>query len=344
MSSFLQRRLTEEPVTSIQPLNGNSASANVIDEFDHFDAAPAAPPTPAPASPVKRQGAGQSVAAKRGSSNKVIQLRRQLRGKLLASPDEADQWERHNPDHQRTIIERLDTILDRMAVQLSQEEVHDLREGLLDDLLGFGAIQALVEDHACSEIMVNGPFVIFSENKGKLIETEFAFDDEEHILFTARRIVRPLGRELSRANPMVDARLPDGSRVHVVTDPSALNGTTITIRKFPEERITVQHLLKWGSISKEMADYFEACVVSRLNIVVSGGTGSGKTTLLNVLSGFIPEDERIITIEDSAELQLVQRHVVRLETAPPIPAARPKAAWKFAIWSKARCVCARTAW
>ena len=118
---------------------------------------------------------------------------------------------------------------------------------------------------------------------------------------------------------MVDARLPDGSRVHIVADPSALNGTTITIRKFPDKRLTVDDLIKFGSFTKEVGNFFEACVVSRLNIVVSGGTGSGKTTLLNVLSSFIPEDERIITVEDSAELQLAQRHVVRLETSPPMP-------------------------
>jgi pilus assembly protein CpaF len=253
---------------------------------------------------------------------RVAKLRRQLRAKLLASEDEADFWERGNPDHERTIMERIDTVLDKMNVQLMEVERHSLVEGLLDDLLGFGAIQPLVEDSSVSEIMVNGPDIIFAEKGGKLEETELVFDDAEHVMHTARRIVRPLGRDLSRLNPMVDARLPDGSRVHVVSNPSALNGTTITIRRFPEERITVDHLIKWGSMTQDMADFFEACVTSRMNIVVSGGTGSGKTTLLNVLSSFIPEDERIITIEDSAELQLAQRHVVRLETAPPIPGSK----------------------
>jgi pilus assembly protein CpaF len=194
-----------------------------------------------------------------------------------------------------------------------------LKEKLLDDLLGFGAIQPMVMDKSITEIMVNGPDIVFAEVKGKLREIDIVFDDEEHVYWTAQRIVRPLMRNLNRSNPMTDARLPDGSRVHLITLPSALLGTTITIRKFPEKRLTVEDLIKFGSFTKDVADFLEACVVSRLNIVVSGGTGSGKTTLLNVLSAYIPEDERIITVEDSAELQLAQRHVVRLETCPPIP-------------------------
>ncbi|MBE2271509.1 MAG: CpaF family protein, partial [Anaerolinea sp.] len=210
-------------------------------------------------------------------------------------------------------------VLERKEYRLTPDEFERLRDMLLDDLLGFGAIQPLVLDKACSEIMVNGPEVIFAEIKGKMLETEFVYDDEDHILYTAQRIVRPLSRQLNRANPMVDARLPDGSRVHIVTEPSALQGTTISIRKFPEKRLTIEDLIKFGSLTPDVAEFLKACVNSRLNIVVSGGTGSGKTTLLNVLSAYIPDDERIVTIEDSAELQLKQRHVVRLETAPPLP-------------------------
>ena len=207
----------------------------------------------------------------------------------------------------------------KLNVDLSDHEYEELKECLLNDIIGFGAIEPLVQDKGYSEIMVNGPEIIFAEYKGKLMETEIVFDDEDHVYWTAKRIVRPLQRTINRSNPMVDARLPDGSRVHIVTLPSALMGTTITIRKFPDKRLTVDDLIGWGSFTQEVANFFEACVVSRLNIVVSGGTGSGKTTLLNVLSNFIPEDERIITVEDSAELQLAQRHVVRLETAPPLP-------------------------
>ncbi len=278
-----------------------------------------------PAAPESRQtqaakhSSASFIPPKRRTTPRVAQLRKQLRTKLLAFPEEADLWKRHDPDKQKLLTSRLHTVLGKMGVTLSPPELQELTEGLLDDLLGFGPIQPLVDDTSISEIMVNGPDIVFAEQKGKLVETEYVFDDNEHALFTAQRIVRPLQRQLNRSFPMVDARLPDGSRVHIVSDPSALLGTTITIRKFPAKRLTVDDLIQFGSFTQEVAQFFEACVVSRLNIVVSGGTGSGKTTLLNVLSSYIPEDERIITIEDSAELQLAQRHVVRLETAPAIP-------------------------
>jgi pilus assembly protein CpaF len=204
-------------------------------------------------------------------------------------------------------------------MQLAPQELAELEAALIADLLGFGAIDPLVYDPICSEIMVNGPEIIFAERKGKIVESDYVFDDEEHLQWTSHRIVRPLQRDFSRRNPMVDARLPDGSRVHLIMPPSALQGTTLTIRKFPARPLTVEDLIRFGSFTEEVAEFMRACVVGRLNIVVSGGTGSGKTTLLNVLSAFIPEDERIVTIEDSAELQLSQRHVVRLETCPPLP-------------------------
>jgi pilus assembly protein CpaF len=262
---------------------------------------------------------GYVVPSKRRAPGKLAQLRKQLRTKLLAFPDEADTWKREDVEKCKMLEDRLKTLLQKMNVNLPPQNYEMLKEGLLDDLLGFGSIHSMVLDKSVSEIMVNGPEIIFAEQKGKLKETEIVFDDEEHIYWTAQRIVRPLMRTLDRSNPMVDARLPDGSRVHIVTLPSALLGTTITIRKFPEKRLTVEQLIEWKSFTRDVATFFEACVVSRLNCVVSGGTGSGKTTLLNVLSSYIPEDERIITVEDAAELQLAQRHVVRLETCPPIP-------------------------
>lgn len=262
---------------------------------------------------------GYVVPRKSRTPQHVAILRRQLRSKLLAFPDEADDWTRNDVEKCKIIEDRMKTVLKKLNAKLSPDEYEMLRESLLDDLMGFGAIEPLVQDNSYSEIMVNGPDVVFAENKGKIEETKLVFDDEDHAFWTAQKIVRPLMRSLNRENPMVDARLPDGSRVHLITLPSALQGTTMTIRKFPEKRLTVEDLVKFGSFTSEVGEFFEACVVSRLNIVVSGGTGSGKTTLLNVLSSFIPEDERIITVEDSAELQLAQRHVVRLETAPPIP-------------------------
>ncbi len=272
-----------------------------------------------PLTPQEITDAGYQPPPKRITPPHIAKLRRQLRPKLLADPTEADFWHRNDPSKQATIEKRLQTVLNKMGADLSEEEYIILREGLFNDLMGFGAIEPLIQDRRYSEIMVNGGDVIFAEFKGKLAETEITFDDENHVQWTAQRIVRPLMRALNRENPMVDARLPDGSRVHIVTQPSALNGTTITIRKFPEKRLTWEDLVKFGSFTKEVKDFLEACVVARLNIVISGGTGSGKTTLLNVMSSFIPDDERIVTIEDAAELDLAQRHVVSLETAPPIP-------------------------
>lgn len=277
------------------------------------------------AKPTEPPSSMPPVAAHQGKKRttaRVADLRKKLRSKLLATPDEFDQMKATVPEHRQIIKDRLRTLLERAQIQLPPDEAAELEEALINDLLGFGAIESLVQDRSISEIMVNGPEIIFAERKGRLTETEIVFDDEEHVLWTAHRIVRPLQRDFSRTNPMVDARLPDGSRVHLIMPPSALQGTTITIRKFPEKQLTWQDLVNFGSFTEEVAKFLQACVQVHLNIVVSGGTGSGKTTLLNVLSSFIPDTERIITIEDSAELQLMQRHVVRLETAPPIPGTK----------------------
>jgi pilus assembly protein CpaF len=258
------------------------------------------------------------VPPKRRTTPKVAQLRREFRSRLLQTIDEADQWSSAEADKQELLRERLQALLQAEDADLSASEKHELEETLLADLLGFGAVEGLVHDKTVSEIMVNGPDVVFAEQKGKLTETEVVFDDEEHLQWTAQRVVRPLQRHLDRTNPMVDARLPDGSRVHIVMPPAAINGTTMTVRKFPAEPLTVKDLVRFGSFTDDVARFLQACIVSRMNVVVSGGTGSGKTTLLNVLSSFIPEDERIVTIEDAAELQLTQRHVVSLETVPPV--------------------------
>jgi pilus assembly protein CpaF len=327
MSSFLSKRMKEQQVREErQPVPQDDDIDALLTEEEPEK--PAEPPPPEPASNGSSLGmmdegevldTGYHVPPKRRTTPNVKKLRKQLRVKLLAAPTEMDTWNRNDKSRQQVIEERLRTILQKMNIRLSAAEYEELKQSLYNDMLGFGAIEPLIQDRECSEIMVNGPDVIFAERKGKLTETEIVFDDEEHVSWTAQRIVRPIGRELNRSNPMVDARLPDGSRVHIVSQPSALCGTTITIRKFPDKRLTVEDLINFGSFSHEVGTFFEACVVSRLNIVVSGGTGSGKTTLLNVLSSFIPADERIITVEDSAELNLAQRHVVRLETAPAIP-------------------------
>jgi pilus assembly protein CpaF len=172
-------------------------------------------------------------------------------------------------------------------------------------------------DESVSEIMVNGPDKVFVERKGKLAKTNILFEDNEHVMRVIDRIVSPLGRRIDESSPYVDARLPDGSRVNAIIPPLALNGPTLTIRKFEKDPLTIDDLVSFGSLSPETGEFLKACVKGRLNIIVSGGTGSGKTTLLNVLSSFIPEDERIITVENAAELQLRQEHVVTLESRPP---------------------------
>jgi pilus assembly protein CpaF len=190
---------------------------------------------------------------------------------------------------------------------------------ILDEVFGFGPLEVLFREDTISEVMVNGPFIIYIEQKGRLRESGIKFLDDDHVERIIKRIVKPLGRVVDQDCPLVDARLPDGSRVNAVIRPCAIDGPSITIRKFSKDKLTIEDLINFGSVTPQMAEFLRACVVSRLNIVVSGGTGSGKTTLLNILSGFIPEDERIVTIEDAAELQLQQRHVVRLETKKATP-------------------------
>ena len=187
---------------------------------------------------------------------------------------------------------------------------------LFNDIVGYGPIEDLVESEKYSEIMINGPDQIYVEQGGKLVLTDKKFRDEEHLMNIIDRIVSQVGRHVDESSPMCDARLPDGSRVNVIVPPLSLVGPVVTIRKFGKKPITAQQLVKFGSITPNMLSFLEACVKGKLNIIVSGGTGSGKTTLLNVLSSFINDDERIVTIEDAAEVQLKQEHVITLEARP----------------------------
>lgn len=205
-------------------------------------------------------------------------------------------------------------VFEQTQLKLPEELKKEIFSQVFDDLLGFGPIQVLLDDPDISEIMVNGPKKIFIEKKGKLTKSNVVFDDDDHVVRIIDRIILPLGRRVDWDSPTVDARLPDGSRVNAVVRPVAIDGPSITIRKFRKDKLQAEDLINFGSLTRQMADFLEACVKARFNIVVSGGTGSGKTTLLNVLSGFIPENERIITIEDAAELQLQQDHVMRMET------------------------------
>lgn len=211
--------------------------------------------------------------------------------------------------------------LDRVMREVRHEipdniPLHALRQALLDELVGYGPITPMLRMPEISEVMVNGPDRIFVESKGRLYETGVRFFNEKHLVQIIQRIVEPLGRHVDDASPMVDARLPDGSRVNAVVPPLALDGASVTIRKFSEKKLTTDDLINFGSMTKDMALFLEEAVRARQNILVSGGTGSGKTTLLNILSQFIPEGERIVTVEDSAELKLSHRNIVRLEARP----------------------------
>jgi pilus assembly protein CpaF len=222
------------------------------------------------------------------------------------------------PEQRRqTAYQNLVQTYTRTGLQLPDEVREKLFREVLDELTGYGPIQPLLDDGEVTEVMVNGPKQVYIERKGKVVKTDIVFENNEHVLRLIDRIVTPLGRRIDADHPTVDARLPDGSRVNAVIAPVAIDGPAITIRKFSKERLTVKQLIALGSLTETMAEFLRACVVSRLNIIISGGTGSGKTTLLNVLSSYIPEEERIVTIEDAAELQLQQEHVVRLETKPP---------------------------
>jgi len=200
---------------------------------------------------------------------------------------------------------------------LDSAQLEELAGEVVDDVLGLGPIEPLLRDCTVTEIMVNGPEAIYFERGGRLLRSKRAFRDADHVMQVVERILAPLGRRVDEQSPMADSRLPDGSRVNIIVPPLAVDGPSITVRKFAREPLTARKLVELGTFTPAVADVLRACVQAKLNVVVSGGTGTGKTTVLNVLSSFIGSDERLITIEDPAELQLLQEHVVRLETRPP---------------------------
>lgn len=214
-------------------------------------------------------------------------------------------------------VEELSTVIDQEQVPLSPEERRRLIREIADEVMGYGPLQRMLEDPSVTEIMVNRFDQIYVERHGHLTLTGSRFSSDDHLRTVIERIVSKVGRRIDESSPLVDARLEDGSRVNAIIPPLAVNGPSLTIRKFSHVPLTVQNLIDWGSVTPDMAELLSACVRARLNIIVSGGTGTGKTTLLNVLSSFIPEDDRIVTIEDAVELQLQQEHVVRLESRPP---------------------------
>jgi len=206
--------------------------------------------------------------------------------------------------------------IEQESLNMTNIQKKKIKEELLDEIIGFGPITSLLSDKSVTEIMVNGPNHVYIEQGGKLVLTDAKFKNDNHVMHVIKKIVAPIGRRIDESSPMVDARLPNGSRVNAIIPPLAIDGPSITIRKFAEDPFKIEDLINFGTLSSKMAELLKYCVEGRLNIVVSGGTGSGKTTTLNVLSSFIPDTERIVTIEDAAELQLSQVHVVRLETRP----------------------------
>ncbi len=277
-----------------------------------------ATPGEAAATPAARPGGGIAVprAPSAREDDTFTEIKLRVQNRLINELD--PKLDLSNKARVRKQVEdAFQAILDGESIVLTRSERQRMFESIEADIIGLGPLEQLLADAEISEIMVNGPKQIYIEKRGKLIKTDVTFSNDEHVLRIIDRIVAPLGRRVDESSPMVDARLPDGSRVNAIIRPLALNGPTITIRKFRKDKLTIHDLVRFGSMSQDMADFLGACVKARTNIVVSGGTGSGKTTLLNVLSNFIPEDERIITVENAAELQLQQDHVVSLESRPP---------------------------
>ena len=239
--------------------------------------------------------------------------------------------EEMSPEEQRVLsavhqdVGRVEMVINNYIQEVLEENPFAIGRGdrsklvsdIKDEMLGLGPLEVLRKDETITEIMINGPKQIFVEKLGKLTLSSVQFHDDDHLMNIIERILSPLGRRIDESSPLVDARLDDGSRVNIIIPPLALVGPCVTIRKFSKKPLTVENLINFGTLSREMADFLKACVKARLNILVSGGTGSGKTTTLNVLSSFIPENERIVTIEDAAEIQLQQEHVVTLESRPP---------------------------
>jgi len=267
---------------------------------------------------LKRPQLGKEAAAsapRNERNDSFTELKTRVQNRLISELD--PRMDLANAEEvRRTVEETFNKVLEQEQIVLTRVERLRLFEAIAAEILGFGPIEPLLKDETVSEVMVNGPKQIYVERRGKLELTDVKFNDDEHVMRVIDRIVSPLGRRIDESSPTVDARLPDGSRINAVIPPISLVGPVLTIRKFSKDPLTVEDLVRFGTFTPEMVTFIKACVEARLKIVVSGGTRSGKTTTLNVLSSFIPEDERIITIENAAELQLRQEHVVTLESRP----------------------------
>ncbi|MEH7374835.1 CpaF family protein [Neobacillus drentensis] len=248
-------------------------------------------------------------------SKEFWDLEAELHNYLL---DELKKYPGQSKEAEKSKIEELgSTFFDQEGGRLTFEEKQEILHYVKDELLAYGPITPLLENPLISEVMVNNYNEIYFEKNGKVFRSNVNFIDNQHVMRVIERIVSPIGRRIDESSPMVDARLPDGSRVNAIIPPLALKGPCLTIRKFSDTPFTIKDLVQFGTLTKDMADFLEVCVKSRLNIFISGGTGSGKTSTLNVLSSFIPNEDRIVTIEDAAELKLDQEHIIGLESRPP---------------------------
>ncbi|MEJ2747223.1 MAG: CpaF family protein [Anaerolineae bacterium] len=248
-----------------------------------------------------------------GSKDAYVDLKNRIQQRLIAELDPSMDITQ-TAEVRATIQEMFEAMLAEESIVLTRNEKRRLFEQIVAEILGYGPLEQFLNTQGITEIMVNGPKNVYIEQNGKLTRTSVTFEDNDHLLRIIDRIVAPLGRRIDEGSPMVDARLPDGSRVNAVVPPIALHGAALTIRIFSKIPFTVENLIEFGSITPEAVEFLKACVIAKLNILISGGTGSGKTTLLNIMSSFIPDGERIVTIENAAELQLRQDHVVTLES------------------------------
>jgi pilus assembly protein CpaF len=251
-----------------------------------------------------------------GQKDTYTDLKTRVQNRLLSELDPSMDITRVN-EVRSTIQDLFEQVLAEENIVLSRPERQRLFEQISAEILGYGPIQPLLEDETITEVMVNGAKNIYIERAGKIVRVPMAFESDEHVMRIIDRIVAPLGRRIDESSPYVDARLPDGSRVNAIIPPISLVGPVLTVRKFAKNPITLEQLIQYGTITPEALQFLKACVESKLNMIISGGTGSGKTTLLNILSQYIPGDERIVTVENAAELQLRQEHVVTLESRPP---------------------------
>jgi len=320
------------PAAAATPTAVAAAAAPAVADAPKLVAVPAAPAAAAPAAPAAKKSPGLGKKAKLAvpaskakaepkaqpaRDSKYQELKSRVHHRLFDVLDLSkaeDMTEEKNGEEVVTATQR---ILSEEGIALTKDERNRLLREIKDEVFGLGPIEPLLRDKTVCDILVNGPDQVYVERAGKMEETGIRFRDDAHLLRIIERIVSGMGRRIDESNPMVDARLPDGSRVNAIIPPLALDGPSVSIRRFAADTLDHNDLIRFGSLTEELVLTLEAAVKVRLNVLVSGGTGSGKTTLLNILSSFIPEDERIITIEDSAELQMRQEHVVRLETRPP---------------------------